>query len=133
MLYFAYGANLCRTHMALWCPESKPVAGAVLPDHRLVFRFWADILPSSGHEVHGGVYEVSPRDLVSLDEYEDCPELYDRRTIVVMTPSGAAEAIAYQMRVAYNFAPPAEDYWHLVRKGYEDWGLDSAALPAVRA
>lgn len=63
MLYFAYGANLCRTHMALWCPESRPIAGAVLPDHRLVFRFWADVVPSGGDEVHGALYEVTERDL----------------------------------------------------------------------
>ena len=130
MLYFAYGANLCRTHMALWCPESKPVAGAVLRDYRLVFRFWADIMPADGHEVPGGVYEVSPRDRVSLDEYEDCPALYERQKVVVTTPSGPTEAFTYRMRAGYNFAPPSEDYWHLVRKGYEDWGLNANLLPA---
>jgi gamma-glutamylcyclotransferase (GGCT)/AIG2-like uncharacterized protein YtfP len=129
MIYFAYGANLCRTHMALWCPESKPVTQAVLPDHRLVFRFWADILACGGSEVHGALYEISARDLESLDEYEDCPSLYERRTVKVLTSDGRREALTYQMRPGYVLAPPVEDYWHLLRKGYEDWGLNLERLP----
>lgn len=130
MLYFAYGANLCRTHMALWCPESRPIAGAVLPDHRLVFRFWADVVPSGGDEVHGALYEVTERDLASLDEYEDCPALYQRVNVTVRTTDGPCEALTYQMRPGYTFTPPVPDYWHLVAKGYKDWGIDWQTLPA---
>jgi len=48
MHYFAYGANLSRAHMQLWCPSSRPLVAATLPNHRLVFRCRADIVASEG-------------------------------------------------------------------------------------
>jgi len=128
MLYFAYGANLCRTHMALWCPESQPVGRADLPDHRLVFRFWADIVPAPGHTVPGALYDVTERDLAALDEYEDCPALYERVRVTVQEADGRREAMTYRMRPGYNLAPPEADYWHLLVRGYRDWNLSGETL-----
>lgn len=129
MIYFAYGANLCRAHMKLWCPDSRPLVAAVLPDHRLVFRFWADLEPSGGDRALGALYEVPESDVPSLDEYEDCPELYRRVTVTVRTEDGAVEAATYRMHPGYEFAPPAEAYLALIEQGYEDWGLEVETLP----
>ncbi len=129
MIYFAYGANLCRAHMNLWCPGSEPLATASLPDHRLVLRFWADLEPSPHDRVLGALYEVPEADLASLDEYEDCPELYERVALEVRTADGPVGAITYRMHEGYAFAPPAPEYLALIQQGYEDWGLDPEALP----
>ena len=129
MRYFAYGANLSHAHMALWCHGATPLVKAVLPDHRLVFRLWADIAPSPGKEVRGALYEVSLADMDALDQSEDCPDLARSKTIVVRTAQGNRDAFAYQMNPGRLFAPPAPDYLALILEGYEDWRLDPAALP----
>ncbi len=63
-LYFAYGANLNRSHMALWCPESEPLQPAFLHDHRIVFRFWCDVLHAPGRVTPGA--SAAPARLVDV-------------------------------------------------------------------
>lgn len=133
MIYFAYGANLCRAHMALWCPNSEPLAAAELADHRLVFRIWADVVPSAGDRVLGALYEVADKDRASLEEFEDCPGLYGRIGVQVRTPEGPVDAVAYRMHEARPFAPPSSEYLALIEQGYEDWRLDPGLLPVKAA
>jgi len=129
-IYFAYGANLNRNHMGLWCPNSSPLEPAVLPDHRLVFRFWADLLPAPGHQLPGALYRLGQGDLQWLDEYEDCPRLYEHVAIHVVTARHhRVEAMTYRARPGHPFAPPAAEYLATVRQGYLDWALDPADLP----
>jgi gamma-glutamylcyclotransferase (GGCT)/AIG2-like uncharacterized protein YtfP len=131
VLYFAYGVNLCRAHMDLWCPDSRPLSRAVLPDHRLVFRTWADVVPSPGDTVPGAVYEITPKDLASLDEFQDCPALYHHVHVQVETGGGQVEALAYQMNPGRPLALPDADYLCLLLRGYEDWGLDFGTLEQI--
>jgi gamma-glutamylcyclotransferase (GGCT)/AIG2-like uncharacterized protein YtfP len=131
VLYFAYGVNLCRAHMDLWCPDSHPLSRAVLPDHRLVFRTWADVAASPGDTVPGAVYEITPKDLASLDEFQDCPALYHHVHVRVETGGGPVEALAYQMNPGHPLALPDADYLSLLLRGYEDWGLDFGALEQI--
>ena len=56
-LYFTYGANLSRAHMALWCPDAVPLVRVTLPDH-LADEYLEDIegedkpafVPTEEHE-----------------------------------------------------------------------------------
>jgi len=129
MLYFAYGANLSRAHMRLWCPSSVPAGRATLADHRLAFRVWADAVPSPGDEVPGALYRIAASDLESLDEYEEYPSLVERARVTVRTESGPVEAFTYRMRAGRAFAPPADDYLGLIEEGYDDWGIARSLLP----
>ncbi len=131
MLYFAYGANLSKAHMRLWCPSARPVGVATLADHRLAFRFWADLAPSPGDTVHGALYEIADADRAGLDEYEDCPVLYERVPVRVRTEDGPVEAVTYCMKPGYGFAPPAREYLNLILQGFEDWELDVELLPVA--
>jgi len=47
MLYFAYAANLNRSHMARLCPGAKPLYAAVLEGYTLTARRWFNIEPGS--------------------------------------------------------------------------------------
>jgi gamma-glutamylcyclotransferase (GGCT)/AIG2-like uncharacterized protein YtfP len=128
LVFFAYGANLSRAHMAVWCRDALPIASARLRDHRLVFRTWADITASPGDVVQGAIYHISPRDLAALDEFVDCPALYSRTRITVETRAGSIEAMTYCMNSGHPLALPDAHYFALVLQGYEDWGLDTRAL-----
>ncbi|KAF5548141.1 AIG2 family [Fusarium napiforme] len=71
-LYFAYGSNLWLQQMASRCPESYYVGRAVLMDHRwqINSRGFANVIPCSGYNVHGLVYQVSVDDEARLDRNE---------------------------------------------------------------
>jgi len=130
-LYFTYGANLSRAHMALWCPDAVPLVRATLPDHRLVFRYWADFEPSPGDRVPGALYEVSLRDLATLDQFEDCPVLYRRIHARVVSERMVFDAMTYQMNPGHPFALPHPDYLELILQGYQDWKLDPGPLAQI--
>ena len=132
-LYFAYGANLSRAHMALWCPDAVPLVRATLPDYRLVFRSWADIVPSHGDRVQGALYEVNLKDLATLDRFEDCPVLYRRIHTRVLSERMVFHAMAYRMNPGHTPALPHPDYLALILGGYEDWKLDPAPLAAIQS
>ena len=87
MLYFSYAANLNRSHMARLCPGAEPLYPAVLKDHILTLRHWFNVERGEGGMVQGGVWKISRKHLVSLDDYEDSPELYGRRRVEVV-PAG---------------------------------------------
>ena len=128
--YFTYGANLNRNHMALWCPNSTPLEPATLADYRLVFRFWCDICEARRQRVPGALYRLGPGDLQWLDQYEDCPRLFEHRTVQVQAQDGRqVTALAYVMRTGHPFAPPDKEYLAVVRQGYLDWGYDPKGLP----
>jgi gamma-glutamylcyclotransferase (GGCT)/AIG2-like uncharacterized protein YtfP len=131
-LYFAYDANLSLAHMRLWCPDAEPLVKAELVDWRLVFRTWADIVPSQGDFVRGALYEIGSKDLAALDKLQDVPELYHRIWVRVLTRSGAVEAIAYRMDPGHPLAAPDPDYLNLITQGYEDWALSAAESMAAR-
>jgi gamma-glutamylcyclotransferase (GGCT)/AIG2-like uncharacterized protein YtfP len=132
-VYFAYDANLCRAHMSLWCPDAEPLSRATLPHYRLIFRTWADVAPSPPDHVPGALYELGPKDMAALDEFEDHPRLYHRLNVLVSTESGPVDAVTYQMNPGRALALPGEDYLNLLLEGYEDWGLDPEQLSHIAA
>ncbi len=78
MLYFAYGSNLDWEQMKERCSTARFVCNAVLRDHKLAFTRKsinrgcgaADVIPDSGKEVWGVVYQISDRDVGKLDKAE---------------------------------------------------------------
>ena len=130
-LYFSYGANLSRAHMALWCPDALPLERAALHGYRLVFRSWADIAAAPDEQVQGALYELGPKDLLSLEEFKDCPDLYHHLHVTVQTEHGPVAAMAYQMNAGHPIAFPDPDYMSLILQGYEDWGLDPDTLAVM--
>jgi len=132
--YFAYGANLSRNHMFLWCPLATPLAKATLADYRLVFRFWCDLMPAEGRQVPGALYRLGEGDLKWLDEFEDCPRLYEHITVTVTTERGERiEAMTYQMKSGHPYGPPNRDYLAIVHVGYRDWDYDPGELPPLES
>jgi len=122
-LLFAYASNLNRERMTERCPAAEPLGTATLPDHRLVFRFGADLEPHAGATAVGVVWRLTPADVVALDHYEGCPGLYRKDYRQVQLAGGdAVECMVYRMN-REGYAPPPDDYLELIRDGYHDFGL----------
>lgn len=71
-LYFAYGSNMDTGQMAHRCPGARKVSIALLNGYRFIInsRGVASVVPDKEHIVKGVVWEISPKDVESLDLYE---------------------------------------------------------------
>ena len=125
MHYFAYGSNLSIAAMTARCPAAVPISKATLPDHRLVFRTWADVEPCPGHSVPGVLWTITSACETALDLYEDIAGgLYRRLTVSVERDGagGVVQALIYRMNRA-GYEPPDRDTLSLIAAGYADFGL----------
>jgi len=132
-LYFAYGANLNRSHMRERCPTAEPLGPAVLPDHRLIFRRVADLEPVRGEFAVGVLWRIRHTDEVALDQYEGFPIVYGKAERSVFLPDDqTAEVMLYLMNRG-GHAPPPAAYLEGIRQGYRDFELPEALLDAAVA
>lgn len=132
-LMLSYGSNLNFDAMRRRCPKAKPVGPLLLDNGLLVFRSVADIISRPGCRVVGGLWEITPECEVVLDRYEGVRTgLYAKRYLMLEHEGEPTRCLFYQMQVR-GISPPSEGYLDVIRKGYEDFGLDQTLLDrAVR-
>lgn len=122
--YFAYGSNLCVQQMARRCPDAVDPQPATLADHDWLIneRGVATVEPFAGSEVHGVVWQVSDRDLATLDSAEGVPVRYRRDQLTVRTEDGPSPAWVYiDHRVEPG--PPRPGYLERILDGARHHGL----------
>lgn len=122
--YFAYGSNLCVQQMAQRCPDAADPVPAMLTDHDWLIneRGVATLEPFAGGEVHGVVWQLSDRDLATLDSAEGVPARYRRDRMTVRIGSGDAAAWVYiDHRVEPG--PPRPGYLERILAGARHHGL----------
>ncbi|SOJ56924.1 hypothetical protein MSIMFB_04401 [Mycobacterium simulans] len=95
--YFAYGSNLCVRQMTMRCPDAGDPRPAVLSNHDWLInqRGVATVDAFAGSQVHGVLWQVSDRDLATLDSAEGVPLRYRRDRLTVRTDGGPAPAWVY--------------------------------------
>ena len=136
MLYFAYGMNTNIQEMAGRCPEAEDLGVAYLPDHKMVFKYHADMVPCAGHEAPGVLWSITEDCLAALDILEGYPVYYIRKTVEVWTEDGqAVDAIMYQMPEGERLREPSSGYYDLVLQGYDQHKIPEqymvAGLPEI--
>lgn len=124
-LYFAYGANTNTGGMDYRCPAAEPIGKAVLPQHRLVFRGVADVVPCKTEVVEGVLWEITAACEESLDRFEGYPSLYIKKTVRVRTADGRnVRAMVYVMRESRWEGVPGRGYYDTLHEGYAEFGCD---------
>jgi hypothetical protein len=104
MLHFAYGSNMHRALMRRHAPDAQPLGVATLPGHRFVITAdgYASVAPAAGHDVHGLLWQITPRDRVTLDAWENVEAgLYRAETLPVRradSPTQHVLALVYIAR-----------------------------------
>jgi hypothetical protein len=80
-LYLGYASNLSPEAMKGRCPDSMFCGLARLDNWKWTINStqYANIIPSEGDVVYGGLYFLSPRDEAGLDESEGVPWLYEKK------------------------------------------------------
>ena len=115
-LYFAYGSNMNPARMAKRCPGAIALGGAVLLNHRLAERLYADIDFVSGSTVEGVLYLISEANLTRLDVCEGYPKVYRRLWLEVEFDGGIYQAITYEMSRWTKFIRRSKRYPEEYRK-----------------
>ena len=85
-----------KEQMEKRCPTSTLLGKGVLNDYTLGFTIYspkrkcgcADIIKSSGKEVWGLIYSVTPEDIESLDYHEGAPIHYRRIQVEIIDGTG---------------------------------------------
>jgi len=132
MLYFAYASNMNHTHMAKLCPGASFVDAAALEAHRFVYEAAGDPLygtvanmvqRSKDDVVWGGLFEITDEHLAALDGYEDCPAVYSRKDVNVITMEGDLVPAFTYVKEPGEPGEPTVEYRDMILQGAEDCGL----------
>lgn len=124
-LYFAYGSNMHRAHMADLCPNAEPLGPACINNYRFFIAHggFGSIARRRGSIVHGVLWRISPRDRLALDRYESVESgLYRAATLPVHWNGKMLRALVY---VAIDARParPSAAYRAAVLDAARDWAL----------
>jgi len=128
--YIAYGSNLNVAQMALRCPTARFIGVSRIENYRLCFKGggFCTIEPFEGEYVPVGVWEIKPKDEVSLDIYEGVPTHYFKETLSVKVAGKEYDAMVYIMNLRADYAKPSRSYFDAVLSGYRSFGLNESKL-----
>lgn len=132
-LYVAYGSNLNKSQMKFRCPTAKLYGVGTIEGYELQFKgssdsAFATIAPKEGASVPVAVWSLKPMDEFMLDRYEGYPSHYFKQDVPVNINGKEITAMAYIMNLKMDYGLPSNSYYHIVRQGYEDCGLDTKVL-----
>lgn len=132
-LYVAYGSNLNKEQMKYRCPTAKLYGTGEIKDYELQFKgqpngAFATIAPKEGSSVPVAVWEIQPRDELSLDRYEGYPSHYFKQNVPVQLDGEEVNAMVYIMNLKMGFGLPSPHYYGTVYVGYKDCELDTDIL-----
>lgn len=128
--YFAYGMNTNVDEMQRRCPTASNVGRAILPDHKFVFKYHADIVQDQDSRVEGVLWVIGKDDENSLDMLEGYPVYYEKKQVTVWTdPETSVSAMTYYMTdVNGDLSKPASSYFDTVKDGYLQNKLNTQQL-----
>ncbi len=132
MLYFAYGSNLCHSQMHARCPGAVFLSSATLYDYKLQFdgysKKWngavANIVRDAGSKVAGGLYEVTPEHMATLDKHEGVhKKSYECCCVQITKQNGEQLEARVYLRLPQPVGEPATVYLDMIKQGWVDCGL----------
>lgn len=135
-LYLAYGANTNRDHMSVRCPGARYIANIRVPDHQLVFRGVADIVPARGRETVCALWLITPECEEALDSFEGFPYGYTKKYITIPIDGRRHRGMLYVMtaeRRGRGQHWPPKSYEECLREGYADCGMNGEQIDEALA
>ena len=126
--YFAYGMLTDPANM----PGCHAIGAARLPNHRLEFYQYADVVPHAGSDVRGVLWSLPDGTLSQLDQIEGVPYLYNRKMLPVTVNGQRYEAYVYTMtpraRQTVRQRKPSLGYLQTLARGYMKFGLPDSQI-----
>jgi gamma-glutamylcyclotransferase (GGCT)/AIG2-like uncharacterized protein YtfP len=132
-LHFAYGSNMSRAVMRKHAPGAQPVGVARLAGYRFVITAdgYASVAPARAQTVHGVLWRLTQRDVVTLDAWESVAGgLYRAETLPVRVSGRCALALVYIARPCGE-GRPKPGYIELVIAAAREWDLPAAYVQSL--
>ena len=126
MYYFAYGSNMVANQMAARCPDASVIGVACLKGYRFRInsRRVGTVIPDQTHQVYGLLWDITPKDLLALDRYEDVKAgLYEKANVVVEPLSGRQVAALIYLATDQSIGLPRPRYINGVLAAAKQWEL----------
>lgn len=121
--YFAYGMLTDPGNV----PGAELIGQAILPNFRFEMFEYANVVPEAGSRVIGTLWKLDRKLLHQLDQVEEYPTLYDRKTVPVFHDGERYEAELYTMTPATRDdaqgSKPSRDYIKSLIRGYRNAGI----------
>jgi hypothetical protein len=133
-LHFAYGSNMSRAIMRRHATEAQPIGVAELSGYRFVITTdgYASVVPARAHAVHGVLWRLTPRDVVTLNAWENVAGgLYRGATLAVDHAGGRARALVYLARPTAEGRPKL-GYIELVIAAAREWNFPPAYIRSLQ-
>ena len=157
--YFAFGSNMLPDTMESLrnIREYASATPAILFNYRLVFHGAAAVEPSPGSEVHGVLYQLSPKDFDIVSRSEGVPFAYQWETCQVSlypiitnittsnttthyTEESPREVTAKTLVankifgiIPPSYSPPSRSYLRILQDGARYWNIESAYQNRLRS
>ena len=140
MLYYAYGSNLSISYMREYCPSTRFVMKADLPNYQVEFRHYSEdmkggissIIETPGELVRGVIYEVPDSEIEAMDVLESIAEgLYRRETFLVLGDGGWHHADLYRVVVPDGPFIPSTQYVEYMISGATEHHLDPTYIRSL--
>lgn len=132
--HFAYGANMSRAVMRRYAPGARALGRAELPGHRFVITAdgYASVETWRGSSVHGVLWQITPRDRVLLDAWENVDAgLYRAATLAVTCEGRRRPALVYLARPG-RAGRPKPGYIELVVAAAREWTLPEVYINSLQ-
>ncbi len=131
VLYFAYASNMNQAQMKRWCPASRFIKSAILQRFRFVYDGFSvtwdgavgNIVKSETESVWGALYEITERDRLTLDAFEEYPRSYEHREVEVKDRAGEGYRAMTYFRTGRALGKPHPDYEKIVIDGAKECGV----------
>jgi cation transport regulator ChaC len=135
MIHFAYGSNMSRKLMQRHAPLARPLGVARLAGHRFVITVdgYASVAPASGETVYGVAWQLTARDRVTLDAWENVAAgLYTGAVLPVQMEGRRVPALVYVgRRAAEGRAKPG--YMELVIAAAREWQMPDRHMAVLKS
>jgi hypothetical protein len=130
--YLAYGMNTNLQSMRDRCPAARSLGLAVLANHRLVFKYHADMEPANDVNSECVLWHITDACEQSLDALEGFPHYYQKKSVEVYHQAQRIECMIYYMVTGSPPGAPPDSYYNMVLQGYQQHGLDTGLLENAR-
>ncbi len=134
MLHFAYGSNMHHAVMRKHAPEAVALGAACLRDYRFVITAdgYASVAPHRRACVHGLLWQLTARDRVTLDRWENTAAgLYRAEMLPIVAAGKRRRALVYVARARPRGAPRA-GYMEIVITAAREAGLPADYVASLQ-
>lgn len=117
MYMIAYGMNTNVDSMRVRAPTAAWLGKVTLPQHKLVFKYFADVEPSST-DMEVVLWSIDTTVLQAMDHCEGYPTFYQRKQVEIEYAGQTVTAWIYYMNADVEYCAPPPLYLDMLVEGY---------------